>query len=100
LARGTARLPKSLLTPPRSAIVRSTKEGLSSGIVIGLASLADGLIFRMTREMGGGPVTVLATGGAAKLIAPYSRSMRQVVPDLVLRGIRAVMERTIREKRV
>jgi len=100
LARGTARLPVSRLTAPRTAIGESTKEGLSSGIVMGLAALADGLIIRMKKEMGGKPVPVLATGGAAKLIAPFSGTMRRVVPGLVLRGIRAVAERAAGEKRV
>jgi len=100
LARGTARLPLSRLSPPDRAIGRSTKECLSSGIVIGLASLADGLVARIIREMGEKRVPVLATGGAARLIAPYSKTMRRVIPGLVLMGIRVVAQRTAREKRV
>lgn len=100
LARGTARLPLSRLAPPRKAIGKSTKECLSSGIVLGLASLADGLVERMRREMGGKPAPVLATGGAAALVAPFSRTMRRVVPGLVLRGIQAVAQRADAKKRV
>jgi len=100
LARGTARLPLANLRPPRTAIGGSTRECLSSGIVMGLASLADGLVSRMAGEMREKSVAVLATGGAARLIAPYSRGRWKVVPDLVLRGIRAVAQRTAVEKRV
>lgn len=100
LARGTARLPLSPLKPPRSAIGGSTGECLSSGIVMGLAALADGLVSRMAEEMREKSVAVLATGGAAKLVAPYSRGRWKVVPGLVLRGIRAVAAGTTAEKRV
>ena len=99
LARGTARLPLARLYKPGSAIGRSTRECLASGIVIGSADLADGLVSRMEAEMGEKSVPVLATGGMAGLVAPYSRRMRWVVPGLVLEGVKVVAQRAGGKKR-
>jgi type III pantothenate kinase len=41
----------------------------------------------------GRPVRVLATGGLATLIAPDSRTIEEVVPDLTLDGLRVLYER-------
>jgi type III pantothenate kinase len=96
LAGGTARLPLARTSRPRRALGRGTKECISSGIFMGLAALADGLAARMSREMGGGRVATVATGGAARLVAPFSRTFRRVEPGLVLEGVRLVAERSMR----
>jgi type III pantothenate kinase len=92
LFRGTARLPQVDLAGPGAVIGRSTAESLRSGIVLGLAALVDGLLERAFREMGGRP-PVVATGGAAPLVAPHSRYLKVVEPDLTLHGIRLVAAR-------
>ena len=46
---------------------------MQSGAVYGFTSLVDGMCERFRDEFG--PVTVVATGGLATLIAPLSRSI-------------------------
>ena len=88
----TAKLPLATLKAPRSAIGRSTLEAIRSGLVLGCAALVDGLLERVFEEMGG-KATVVATGGVAALVAPHSRHIRRVDPDLTLDGIRIVAGR-------
>lgn len=92
LFRGTAKLPQINLASPREVVGRNTSDSLRSGIVYGLAGLIDGLLERIFRELGGRP-PIVATGGAAVLIAPHSRYLKVVEPDLTLHGIRLVAGR-------
>jgi len=94
LARRTAKLPRATLHRPAEAIGRTTLDSLRSGIVFGTAALVDGLLERMFRELGERP-PVVATGGAAGIVAPHCRHIRASVPDLTLEGIRIVGERML-----
>ena len=67
LGRRGAQLRKVELLRPRSVIAKNTVEALQSGIVYGFASQVDGIVGRMTAELGLQPdqLTVIATGGLA-----------------------------------
>src|SRR5436305_806934 len=54
--------------------------------------LVDGLVRRMTRELGGHTLCV-ATGGLASVISPEVDLIAHVDPDLTLQGLRLVWER-------
>lgn len=90
LATRTARLPRVDLhgVPPR-VIGTSTIGAMQSGMLHGYGSLVDGLSQKMIAEMGCAPETcrVIATGGMAQLIAPYSRAIAEVDPLLTLSGL-------------
>ena len=79
------------LAEPRNVIGRSTVESLQSGAVYGFTSQVDGMCERFRDELG--PVTVVATGGLATLIAPLSRSIEHHEPWLTLHGLRLIYER-------
>jgi type III pantothenate kinase len=83
------------LRAPARVLGRSTIECVQSGLLHGHASLIDGLVSRLRRELGFG-CQVLATGGFAPLIAPLTETMRRVEPDLTLHGLRAIHERNPR----
>lgn len=90
LATRTARLPQiDVSTPPPSVIGRNTVDAMKSGILYGYGALVDGLVERIRKEMcpSGNPVKVIATGGMAHLIAPYSRSIEELAPLLTLQGL-------------
>ena len=87
----TAALRRVELVEPRSVIGRSTVESLQSGAVFGYAGQADGICRRMRAEIG--DATVVATGGLAELIAPYTQSIQHVEPWLTLHGLRVVFDR-------
>jgi type III pantothenate kinase len=73
---------------PRSVIGKNTVECLQSGVLYGFAGQVDGLVRRILRELGPGPVTVLGTGGLAPLMVEESETITTYVPDLTLLGLR------------
>ncbi len=74
-----------------TVIGRTTVESIQSGAVFGFAGQVDGICRRLADELGA--PTVVATGGLAELIAPYTTSIKQVEPWLTLHGLRVVFER-------
>ncbi|HZT95251.1 MAG TPA: type III pantothenate kinase [Chloroflexota bacterium] len=89
LAARAFQLPRIQLQAPERAIGSNTVASIQSGIIFGYAGLVDGLVDRFRAEMGGEPV-VVATGGLAPVIAPHSRYIRHVWPELTLEGLRLI----------
>ena len=87
-----ARLARIPIQKPPRAIGRNTTQSVQSGIVFGYVGLVDGLVDRIKDELGK-DIRVLATGGLAGLIAPESRTIEEVVPDLTLDGLRVLYDR-------
>jgi type III pantothenate kinase len=87
-----ARLSRIPIAKPPRAIGRNTQHSVQSGIVFGYVGLVDGLVDRIRDEIGT-PCRVLATGGLAPLVAPESRTIEEVIPDLTLEGLRILYER-------
>ncbi len=87
LFKKTAKLPKiDLSTPPSQAIGKDTISALKSGLLYGFAGLTDFLVEKLSREMGTHP-KVIATGGVAQFIAPYSEKIEKIEPYLTLEGL-------------
>jgi len=89
LVRKTAKLPATELTPPARVIGRRTEDCIRAGVLWGTADAVDGLVRRIKAEWPGKqtPQTV-ATGGLAGLVAPLSKEIESVHPDLTLVGLR------------
>jgi type III pantothenate kinase len=81
-----AALPRVALGEPRRVIGRTTVESMQAGAVYGHAALVDGMCARLEEELG--PLTVLATGGLAALVAPHARRVTRLEPWLTLHGLR------------
>ncbi|MGH9149719.1 MAG: type III pantothenate kinase [Acidimicrobiales bacterium] len=79
------------LVEPRNVIGKNTAESIQSGALYGTGAQVDGLCRRFQEELG--PCTVVATGGLAALIAPYSAAIQHHQPWLTLQGLRLVYER-------
>jgi type III pantothenate kinase len=88
----TAQLPKVDLVGPESAIGRDTRSSMQSGLVLGHASLVDGMVFRFRQELGR-PARVIATGGLASVVVPYCQSIDEVAPFLTLEGLAYLFHR-------
>ncbi|MFZ5624193.1 MAG: type III pantothenate kinase [Gemmatimonadota bacterium] len=89
LTRKAAKLPATELAPPTRAIGRRTEECIQAGVLYGAADAVDGMVRRIRAEWpGGGNPRVIATGGLARVVVPYTTSIEQVVPDLTLQGLR------------
>lgn len=88
----TAQLPRVPLKPPSSAIGASTVASLQSGILFGYAGLVDGMVHRISLELGD-DVQVIATGGLATTVSPLAESVQHIDVDLTLVGLRMIFER-------
>ena len=73
------------LDVPKRAIGKNTIECMRNGIMLGNAAMLDGLIDRMTAELGE-EATLIATGGMARFITPLCTHKITYDPDLLLRG--------------
>ncbi len=88
LHRAAAKLPKVPLIRPRRAVGRNTEESIQSGVIFGYASLVDGMIERMLRELDVTEFRIFATGGHARLMVGASQYIRDMDEFLTLRGLR------------
>jgi type III pantothenate kinase len=79
------------LVEPREVIGRSTEESIQSGVLYGYAGLVDAMCARFAGVLG--EPEVVATGGLASLIAPYTSSVAHVEPWLTLHGLRIIYDR-------
>jgi type III pantothenate kinase len=87
-----ARLPRVEIARPARVVGKNTVACLQSGLFYGYVGLVDGIIDRLIEELPEAP-RVLATGGLAELIAPGSRYIEEVAPDLTLEGLRIIAGR-------
>jgi len=88
-----AKLPKVELGEPRSLIGKSTVDAIRSGIVFGFAAQVEGIVGRLRGELGE-HATVIATGGLADALVPFTRETIDEVDDLLtLIGLRLIWER-------
>ena len=86
-----ARLVKVDYVEPPTVIGKTTVGGLQSGIVYGFAGQVDGIVEAIRGELGV-EAQVVATGGLSELVAPHSRTIAAVDPNLTLDGLRLVWE--------
>ena len=87
-----AKLPRIDLTAPRSVIGKSTVEAIRSGVIYGYAGLVDGIVRRLREELGE-ESDVIATGGLAGHIVPFTEEIDEVDDLLTLTGLRLLHER-------
>jgi type III pantothenate kinase len=91
-----ARLVRIPFEAPEHVIGKTTTQGLQSGMVYGFAGQVDAIAGRIREELGAPEAPVVATGGLADLIAPHSRAITALDPELTLHGLRIVWERNRR----
>ncbi len=97
LTSRAARLSAVELAVPDHAIGRNTFESVQSGTVLGYIGLIEGLLARITSELGARPF-VIATGGLGGVIAPHTDAIDTYEPDLTLVGLRIIFERVSRSR--
>jgi len=95
LGRRGAQLRRVELQRPRSVIAKNTVEALQSGMVFGVASQVEGIVARMTEELGvdSEDMRVIATGYLAPLVLDECRCFTDHDPWLTLRGLELVFAR-------
>lgn len=91
LVERAARIPRIDLAEPETAIGRSSRAAIQSGVVFGFAGLIDGVVRRIEEELG--EVRLVATGGVAEEIVPFTETIDEVDEMLTLKGLRLIHER-------
>ena len=82
LADRAAKLPKVELGEPRSLIGKSTVDAIRSGIVFGFAGQVEGIVRRLREELGR-DTPVIATGGLARAVVPFTRETIDEIDELL-----------------
>ncbi len=91
----TALLPRVKLKAAKDIIGKDTVNSIRGGILFGLGAMCDGLVARYKKNLGRN-LKVIATGGNARLIKRYAKSIQVVDEDLTLKGLRlAAFENSI-----
>lgn len=89
-----AKLPKIDLEFPDKIIGTSTDKSMQSGIMYGFVELINGLIDKISKEMGGKP-KIIATGGLASLISSKTDRIEHIDSELNLIGIHIIYKRNL-----
>jgi type III pantothenate kinase len=91
LVERAARIGRIDLEEPETAIGRSSRAAIQSGVIFGFAGLIDGVVRRIEDELD--EVQLLATGGLASTIVPFTETIDEVDEMLTLKGLRLIHER-------
>jgi len=86
LSERTAMLPSIHLKKVRSFIGRDTASSIRSGMIHGYGVLCEGLIKLFRKELGKN-IKIVATGGDAPLLTRHAPSVKNIDPDLSLKGL-------------
>ena len=96
LHMAAAKLPRVGIAPPAKVIGTNTVEAIRSGVYWGYAGLIEGMIGRIKREYAAtdqaAKMTVIATGGLAKLFAPAVSGIDHFDDQLTLRGLHRIYQ--------
>jgi type III pantothenate kinase len=92
LFQRAARLPRVDVRKPKTVIGRTTIGAIESGLFFGYLSMVEGLMRRITDELGGS-ATGIATGGLAPLIVPETTVFESLEPDITLLGLQIIWAR-------
>jgi len=91
LYQRASKLPRVDIILPTAVIGRNTVAAMQVGIGWGYVALIDGLVERMSAEMGEEP-SVVTTGGLGGLFVEYCERLDRFEPDLTLHGLRLLYE--------
>ena len=91
LIERAARITRIDLEEPKEAIGRSTRAAIHSGFIFGFAGLIDGIVRRIEEELSN--PHVLATGGYASTVVPFTETIDEVDDMLTLKGLRLIHAR-------
>jgi len=80
-------LPQIELTPPKKLLGTNSADCIKSGLLFGHASMIDGMIRRIKVDVDNKDLTVVLTGGHAKMIYPLVEEKMIKDETLILKGL-------------
>ncbi len=92
LTENTALLSSIPIEAPKNVIGTNTTESMQSGLVFGTAAMIDGLLEKISEQLGEKP-TVIATGGLSKEIIAHCKNNIIYNENLLLEGLRVIYEK-------
>lgn len=94
MTSNAALLPNFELVVPKKVLNNSTIPCMQAGVLYGFASMVDGLIKRIKKEINQDDLKIIATGGLISLIAPLCYEKIDVIePNLVLYGLYKIYQK-------
>ncbi len=93
LFQNASKLPRVELLNPGMTICKSTTQAMQAGMVFGYAGMVDKIVDTMKKELGGGDIKVIATGGLANLISSETDRIDHIDPMLTLYGLKIIYDK-------
>jgi len=93
LRQAAAALPKIAIKKTDTVVGKDTVHAMQSGMYWGVISSVEGMIARLSAEMGVKPF-VIATGGLSPLFADGTKSIDKHDEDLTMKGLISIYEHT------
>jgi len=97
LHKAAAMLPRVALSRTQAVIGKDTVPAMQSGLYWGYIGLIEGLVSRIKTEYAK-PMTVIATGGLAKVFYKQTPAIDHLDPDLTIRGLILIHARNTAQK--
>lgn len=95
LIKSTAQLPQISLEAPKSAVGKNTSDCMRSGAIFGSAASIDGMIDRITEEVGC-EFSLFATGVYATIIIPHCMHKINIEENMVLQGLNLIYQKNLK----
>lgn len=92
LTKSASLLPGFELKAPKRILGTNTIECLQSGLVHGAASMIDGMVYRIKKEVKNENMKVIITGGLSKLVNSYCYQEMTYDENLLLRGLEIIYD--------
>ena len=98
LVEGTSLLPNISIDPPKKTVATNTIEAMKSGAFYSTIGGLDGILDRFEAEIGPAK-SIIATGGLASHVAPYTRHKLILDDYLMLEGLKIIYDKNKKQAR-
>ncbi len=95
----TAKLPEIEIVKPRSILATETITSMQAGLVYGYIGQTEYIVKKIKEESGLMGAKVVATGGLGRLIADSTDSIEIYDPDLTMKGLSLIYDKTVKTKK-
>lgn len=78
---------------PKNVIGNDTQSCIQSGVVYGFASMIDGMVNKIIKELNTNDYTIILTGGLSKIVKDVLTINYEYIPNLLLEGLLSIYNR-------